>query len=117
LTCWDTSVLGALLTISGCVSIPQLVSLECIMTTRDPRVNGWAQSSLLPPEHVRILVSVHFDADADKVQVGVSVTEYVEEVTLGVYTACVPFSGTFEAVEELASALLKSALSEHCGPF
>jgi hypothetical protein len=87
------------------------------MKNSDARVNGWAQQSILPPEHLKIALTVHVDAAQTSAQVGVKITDHGEGIILGMYTCSVPISATYVEIEHIVSDLLLSALTEHHSPF
>lgn len=87
------------------------------MKTHDSRVNGWGQSHLLPPEHLRIALTVHVAAASTSAQVGVEVTDHGEGITLGIWTASCPLGPSYEEVGALVAELAVSALREHHSPF
>lgn len=84
---------------------------------RDARINGWAQSSLLPAERLRIALTVHVSARSDRAEVGVLVTDHLEDVTLGIYSTSVPLGADYQEVGALVVELLVNALQEHHAPF
>lgn len=87
------------------------------MKIRDSRVNGWSQAHLLPPEHLRIALTVHVAAASTSAQVGVEVTDHGESITLGIWTAQTELGEDGAVVAELVRDLLVSALREHHSPF
>lgn len=87
------------------------------MKNRDTRVNGWAQSTLLPPENLRIEATLHLDAASDTARVGIHVSDYVTDATLGIYTAPVSVSESTSDAVALLTELVEAALREHYSPF
>jgi hypothetical protein len=81
------------------------------------RVNGWSQQSLMPPEHLRIALTVHLSATSDSATVGIRVTDHGEGVILGMSCTPVPVDGNYTAIVEEVTGLLQAALSEHHFPF
>lgn len=84
------------------------------MNERDQRVNGWSQSSLLPPERLAVEVSIHLDAGKEVGQVGIRVRDAYTDTTLGMYVGNATGA---QAVVELALELINAAISEHHHPF
>jgi hypothetical protein len=72
---------------------------------------------MLPPEHLRIALTLHMDTGRDTAQIGIHVSEYVAEITLGIYTAAIPIGHEGQEMIEEVQALLEAALSEHWFPF
>lgn len=87
------------------------------MNETSRRVNGWAQSSLLPPEHVRIEITVHLTSGAPTARVGVHVSDHGTGDTLGIFTEDVPCDRETDAVVASAIDLLSGALREHWYPY
>ncbi len=87
------------------------------MRTRDARVNGWAQSALLPPENLRIEVTIHMAVGSDVVQVGIHCSDHVNDTVLGIHVSKVPMSPDSGPVLDLVSDLVEAAISEHWYPF
>jgi hypothetical protein len=87
------------------------------MKNSDARVNGWSQSHLLPPEHLRIVLTVHVAATATSAQVGVLVKDHGEDITLGIYTTSVKLDTAYDFLCDAVNDLLVSALNEHHVPF
>jgi len=75
---------------------------------------GWSQQTLLPPEHVRIELTAHYEAGSDYVQVGVHVTDHLDDTTIALYTRKVK---GFDTARDELMFMLDSAVSEHVHPF
>lgn len=80
-------------------------------------VNGWAQQSLLPAEHIRIEFTVHAHCSSPDAQVGVSITDSHSGETLGLSTWVTSLADGGDSIGRQIQDALKLALEEHLGPF
>ena len=84
----------------------------------EPRhVNGWSQSALIPPDRVRIEVSIHLSASSHRAQMGVEVRDGLTDQILGLSTVSIDHSYDSDAIAQWAAEAIRMAVSEHYFPF
>lgn len=87
------------------------------MVVARENVNGWSQSSMLPPEHLRIEVTIHLSAGGQRAQVGIDVTDFSTDVQLGLSTWRIDVIGGTDELLESVDEALSIALQEWWFPF
>lgn len=80
-------------------------------------VNGWSQSHLLPPEHLRVEVTVHLDSAGNSARIGIDIKDHATDDQLGLFTTSVSLEDGDQALIEMVTDLLRQALAEHYHPF